>query len=76
MLQCVLVGCSVSTHGGENLATSAGQGTLRKKERLKRDKDNDNVENLMMMNGDAPAPPAVPAAAAAARPVRQYLHVG
>ena len=24
---CVLVGCSVSTHGGENLATSADQGT-------------------------------------------------
>ena len=43
---------------------------------MERDKNNENVEDLMVMNGDAPAPPAVPAAAAAARQVRQYMQVG
>ena len=43
---------------------------------MEKEKSNENIEDLVVMNGDAPAPPAVPAAAAAARPVRQYLHVG
>ena len=68
---CVLIGCSVSTRGGENLATSADQGT--QEEEMKRDKNHDNVENDMVMNVDAPALPAAPAAA---RQVRQYMQVG
>ena len=61
---CVLAGCSVSTHGGENLATSAGQDAPEETRRVK----NDNVKNYRMKNGEAPAPLADPAAAAAARP--------
>jgi len=72
---CDLIGCRGSTRCGENLApTSADQSAPDTK--TEREKNNENIEDLVMWNGDAPAPPAVPAAAAAARPVRQYLHVG
>ena len=43
---------------------------------MEREKNNENVEDLVVMNGDAPAPPAAPAAAAAARQVRQHMQVG
>ena len=43
---------------------------------MEREKNNENVEDLVVMNGDAPAHPAVPAAAAADREVKQYMQVG
>ena len=43
---------------------------------METEKNNENIENLVVMNGDAPAPPAASAAAAAARQVRQYMQVG
>ena len=72
---CDLIGCRGSTRRGENSApTSADQGTQENE--MKRDRNSENLENFMVMNGEAPAAPAVPAAAAAARQVRQYMHVG
>ena len=43
---------------------------------MEREKNNENIENLVVMNGNAPATPAASAAAAAARQVRQYMQVG
>ena len=67
---CALIGCRGSTRGGENLVpTSADQSAPDNK--MEREKNNENVEDLGVMKGDAPAHPAVPAAAAADRCVRQ-----